>query len=77
MGDAVAVTSTADLVVPEDVNSSSAFRTGVVVIMEGGAQPVPQRALTLFVLEVKTQGGGRHSIQPIPCIGNWLMKEAR
>ncbi len=44
-GDAVAVTSTADLVVPEDVNSSSAFRTGVVVIVEGGGGGGPSQYL--------------------------------
>ena len=67
-GDAVAVTSSANLVVPEDVSSSSAFGTGEVIIVEGNAQPVPQRTPTLFVLEVKTKGAwgkALHSANPL------------
>ena len=41
--DAVAIAPTADLVVPEDVSSSMAFRAGVGAVVEGDTQPVPQR----------------------------------
>ena len=70
--DAVAIAPTADLVVPEDVSSSMAFRAGVGAVVEGDTQPVPQRTPKFTVLEANAQGGGWNHVQPIPC-----MREAR
>ena len=59
---AITVASTAYLVVPKDV---TAFRAGIGVIVERDTQPVPKRTPALSVLEVETQSGRRHYIQPI------------
>ena len=59
--DAVAIAPTADLVVPEDVSNSMAFRAGVGAVVDGDTQPVPQRTPKFTVLEAKALVGAEDS----------------
>ena len=68
-GVAVAIPTTANLMVPEDVSCEATLRALEGAAVEWDPQPVPQAALKLPVLEVEAQGGGGYHVQPVPGVG--------